>query len=39
MNPGREPPLESELEDFAEILRTEDSNGVPVIVGGHAAGL
>lgn len=39
MNSGREPPLESELEDFAEILRTEDSNGVPVIVGGHAAGL
>lgn len=39
MNPGREPPLDSELEDFAEILRTEDSNGIPVIVGGHAAGL
>ncbi len=39
MNPGREPPLDSEFEDFAEILRTEDSNGVPVIVGGHAAGL
>jgi hypothetical protein len=31
--------LESELEDFAEVLRTEDANGVPVIVGGHAAGL
>ena len=39
MNPGREPPLDSELEDFAEILLTEDSNGIPVIVGGHAAGL
>jgi len=39
MNPQRESPLESELEDFAEILRTEDANGTPVIVGGHAAGL
>lgn len=39
MSPGQETPLDSELEDFAEILRTEDSNGVPVIVGGHAAGL
>ena len=39
MSAGREAPLDSELEDFAEILRTEDSNGIPVIVGGHAAGL
>jgi hypothetical protein len=39
MSQGRECPLESELEDFAEILRTGDSNGLPVIVGGHAVGL
>lgn len=39
MSPGHETPSDSELEDFAEILRTEDTNGFPVIVGGHAAGL
>jgi hypothetical protein len=39
MNPARESPLESEPEDFAEVLRTGDSNGTPIVVGGHAAGL
>jgi hypothetical protein len=31
--------LESEISDFAEILRHEDSKELPVVVGGHAAGL
>lgn len=39
MSPDREAPLESEIEDFAEILKTEDAGGIPIIVGGHAAGL
>jgi hypothetical protein len=39
MNPQRESPLESEISDFAEILRTVDVMGIPVIVGGHAVGL
>jgi len=32
MSTGRESPLESELEDFAEILRTEDFNGEKELV-------
>ena len=39
MNQERESPLESEIGDFAEILRPVDATGPPVIVGGHAAGL
>jgi len=39
MNQAQESPLESEIGDFAEILRHEDSKELPVVVGGHAAGL
>jgi hypothetical protein len=39
MKPERESPLESEIGDFAEILRPLDDSEPPVIVGGHAAGL
>lgn len=39
MNLGRESPLESEIDDFAEILRPTDATEPPVVVGGHAAGL
>ncbi len=39
MNQAQEFPLESEIGDFAEILRHEDANELPVVVGGHAAGL
>ena len=39
MNQERESPLESEIGDFAEILRPVDATEPPVIVGGHAAGL
>jgi hypothetical protein len=39
MNQAQESPLESEISDFAEILRHEDSKELPVVVGGHAAGL
>jgi hypothetical protein len=39
MNQERESPLESEIGDFAEILRPVDAAEPPVIVGGHAAGL
>jgi hypothetical protein len=38
MNPERESPLESEIGEFAEILRPADGTEPPVIVGGHAAG-
>lgn len=39
MNPQRESPLESEISDFSEIIRGENGQTPPVIVGGHAAGL
>ena len=39
MKPEQESPLESEIGDFAEILRPLDATEAPVIVGGHAAGL
>ena len=39
MNRAQESPLESEIGDFAEILRHEDAKELPVVVGGHAAGL
>jgi hypothetical protein len=39
MNPARESPLESEIGDFAGILKTKDTAEAPVIVGGHAVGL
>lgn len=39
MNPPRESPLESEIGDFAEILKVGDTGEAPVIVGGHAVGL
>ena len=39
MNQAQEFPLESEIGDFAEILRHEDANELPVVVGGHTAGL
>lgn len=39
MNPQPESPLESEIGDFAEILKPSGSASPPVIVGGHAAGL
>jgi hypothetical protein len=39
MNQDREVPLESDIVDFAEVLRTGDATDAPVIVGGHAAGL
>ena len=39
MNSELESPLESEIGDFAEILRPADATEPPVIVGGHAAGL
>lgn len=39
MNPPRESPLESEIGDFAEILKSGDAVEAPVIVGGHAVGL
>ena len=39
MNQERESPLESEIGDFAEILRPVDATEPPVIVGGHAVGL
>jgi hypothetical protein len=39
MNPPQESPLESEIGDFAEILKSGDAVGAPVIVGGHAVGL
>lgn len=39
MNPPRESPLESEIGDFAEILKCGDTVEAPVIVGGHAVGL
>ena len=39
MNQERESPLESEIGDFAEILKPVDATEPPVIVGGHAAGL
>lgn len=38
MNRDRESPLESEISDFAEVLKTDDSSETPVIVGGHAVG-
>lgn len=39
MNPLRESPLDSEISDFLDIIRGEDGQAPPVIVGGHAAGL
>jgi hypothetical protein len=39
MNRERESPLESEIRDFADVLRTDNPEDGPVIVGGHAAGL
>ncbi len=39
MNPEREFPLETDIGDFAEILRPVDVTELPLIVGGHAAGL
>jgi hypothetical protein len=39
MNRERESPLESEIRDFAEVLKAADPKDGPVIVGGHAAGL
>jgi hypothetical protein len=39
MNQAQESPLESEIGDFAEILRHKDARELPVVVGGHAAGL
>ena len=38
MNQDRESSLESEISDFAEVLKTDNTSEVPVIVGGHAAG-
>lgn len=38
MKSERESPLDSEIGDFAEILRSSDTTEAPVIVGRHAAG-
>ncbi len=39
MSEERRPGLDTEIDDFAEILLSKNSEDLPVIVGGHAVGL
>lgn len=39
MNEDRRPGLDTEIDDFAEMLLPQDGKDLPVIVGGHAVGL
>jgi hypothetical protein len=38
MSEERRPGLDTEIDDFAEILLPQDGEDLPVIVGGHAVG-
>jgi hypothetical protein len=39
MSEERRPVIETEIDEFAEILLLKDGEDLPLIIGGHAVGL